>query len=233
VASFLRGRGAAPVRLSTVPARQVLAAVLVLGIVFGLGLGWMPGRLRAVTHRTPPATALRHVTAIVHVVETVCPRGEVRFDEIDGAYHVCRPAYWVTRSYNHTDGYQGVISAVGLGVPLPPTSGRESDRSNAMEMMITVAYDNRDNAEQNLGLSAPTMVTVAGQPADMFAIHEADGSVSSTLILVERGDRLYRLELHGGGAVGQVEFNEMVRTFSFQGLPYYADPEFKLEHNTA
>jgi hypothetical protein len=101
-------------------------------------------------------------------------------------------------------------------------------------VLITVSFDNKADLEQNLGLTKPTQLTVAGQPADEFVIDDpGDGPGQVLIVLVERGYRLYRLELRAGGAAGLVEFNELVRSFTFKGLPYSAEPEFKLDRNTA
>jgi hypothetical protein len=238
VVAFLRERRSLQGGYRRRPPARALAIVAGLGIVAGVALASAPAAFHSVaTAGRPSVQRVRTVPPPLLVsFDTACPSGEVRFDEPEAGYHLCRPAYWVTRSYTHVDGYENAISASGMGAAqLTPATSRITDMAKPPEVLITVSFDTKADLERNLGLTNPTQVTVAGQPADEFVVDDPfeDGPGEVMIVLVERGYRLYRLELRAGGAAGLVEFNQLVRSFTFKGLPYSAEPEFKLDRTTA
>jgi hypothetical protein len=221
------------------PGGRLVAAVLVMGVMLGLTLPWAGRQIRRVGGSPTGITATRpgppRAPVITLVSDASCPVDEVRFHELDGAYSLCRPAAWVARNYSNVDGLQDAVSVVGFGPSgSTPTAAQAASTGPSAEVVVSVTFESMAAVEQREGLVDPTPIVVAGQPADLFNVSQGDGlGLRTMVVLLERGDRLYELELSPWSAAGEVSFNHILRTFSFQGLPYYADPEFKVERNTA
>jgi hypothetical protein len=182
-----------------------------------------PGRLIA--------TQPRHAPVIV-VADFACPANEARYDNVDAGYHLCRPARWITHDYSGHDGLLDAVSVVGMGEAGETPSRSQIDAGGPVaEVLITVAFQNLGQVERAENLYNPTLVDVAGQPAHLFQNDTASGH--RVLVLVERAERLYRIELNSTGGAEDVEFREVLRTFTFKSLPHSADPEFRLNRNTA
>jgi len=157
---------------------------------------------------------------IVIVTANACPPGEKRFDEETAGYHVCLPSSWTARQVS-ADPASGYISAVGFGPAasfgantLPDTAAWNAP------LVISVSDQPAVQASELEQISAPQLLTVARQTADEVTL---GGGGRATLLA--RGDLVYSIQVSPDLADAALAYNEVLRTFSFRGLPYVADPE--------
>ncbi|MHB8509363.1 MAG: hypothetical protein ACYDGR_12060 [Candidatus Dormibacteria bacterium] len=214
-----------------------LASLLVAATVLGAGVATFAMRsttgplvaLRYSSHRTtshkPGAQAV-----VVVATSSPCPPDERRFDDAVAGFHLCLPTQARSIDYSATLRGAEVISVTGFGdESLPPPSLRHDSTSPTAPITISATYQTMAEMEADQGLTQPTSILVAGQPAHEFFVSDPGSPVpTARIVLVERGDRLYRIEQSQPSGTLTVEFEEMLRTFAFQALPYWADPELQL-----
>jgi hypothetical protein len=61
-----------------------------------------------------------------------------------------------------------------------------------------------------------------------YEIADVDPAAVERVVLVQRGDRLYRLEQVRDTDADRLAFQEVLRTFLTQGLPYSADEQLRV-----
>jgi hypothetical protein len=225
-----RGPGWAPAvvranRPGPAPRRGFALAVVVL-VLLGAGASGSAllsarGTSRAtasrVLHRQPPLLSLASVAP-------VCPFGESRYDNADAGYHFCLGTDWGPQDLTPSD--RQIISVVGLRLGPGSSVGIHGDGAGpAIE--VSVEWQSRATSLRNLSPdAAPTVI--GGEPGFLTD----DTADQTRAALVEHAGRVYRLQLHTSDVAAAVQFDELLRTFSFQRLPYVADPEFRLGKQT-
>ena len=194
---------------------RTLAASLAACLMLGLGgssLGVHPSR-----HVAPPQPH------IVIVASNACPAGEKRYDEETAGYHTCMPSDWTSRVMSRAAAGNGYLSVIGFGDPhaLDARARLDSEASVA-PLVITVTQQPLVQASELEQLSEPRLITVASQLADEIQVM---GGGRQTLL--SRGDLLYSIQVSQESPESSLAYEEVLRTFTFRGLPYLADPEVR------
>ena len=208
----------------------VLVALLALGVVAGAGSAMRAPVRRAALHRSAPLRAVRVPVGVVSTASP-CPTDERRYDDATAGYHLCLPTQAMALDYTQALRGPDLISVTGFGdESLPPPPRRHDSGTTVAPIMISVSYHTAADVESDEHLVNPTILQVGGQPAREFFLVEPGSPVpTSRVVLVERGDRVYRIEQTAPSGTLTVEYEEMLRTFTFQGLPLWADPELHLD----
>lgn len=166
--------------------------------------------------RQPPLISLASLAP-------VCPFGESRYDNADAGYHFCLGTDWSAGDLTPSD--RQIISVAGLRLGPGSSGGPRHDGGPAIEVSVEW-QSHATNLSYPPADAAP--ILIGGEAAFLIG----DGADDSRTAVVEHEGRVYRLQLHTSDVAAGVQFEEILRTFAFQRLPYVADPEFRLGKQT-
>lgn len=165
---------------------------------------------------------------------TTCPVGETRYDNLGAGYHLCLPAGWNTTDYSGSAVSDRAVNVTGLdGSSGPATGIRRGSQGPDAAILITVWAATLEDIEAADGLGGGADVPVAGGTGRVYVSGGDDPAQQRRTMLVQHGDRTYEVEQLRAGPAFLADMEEVLRTLAFQGLPYFADPDFKLNQSSA
>jgi hypothetical protein len=216
-----RRRVGAPVRGLAVAA----SAAVVLLALGGLDHATGP------RHHAPVAAVGR--VQLVALGAPTCPIAETRFDS-PGGYHLCLPAGWTSHDYAGAQPDARAVETTGFDAPAGNAADlRPGVRGPDAAVLITVWDDFPDDIATYDHLASGIDTTVGGAPATAYDLATSDPGQARRVVLVGHGIRTYEIEQLRPGPITRADLDEVLRTFAFQGLPYFADPELRLTRDSA
>ena len=219
-------RGAARGTLAAAAVAVFSLSLVVAGIQVGIQPG---GRSRAASIAT--ASSQRGARPpIAGVFYDGCPPGESLVVSLQSGYTFCRPSAWQIHDYGFSAGSLGDYESVtGLVDPTPPpTPDRRTAEVPAADILVSVSFETLATATSAGHLTGGKAITVGGLHAMDYVLGDSDPLAAERVVLVQRGDRLYRIEQVRATTSDGLAFQEVLRTFLMQGLPYSADEQLRI-----
>jgi len=172
-----------------------------------------------------------------------CSEEQQTYSSALSGFGLCYPGGWVLTDLSSPNLPAGAGTMLALGLPGGPVLDRIKPMiviNSTYESLASVEqeftsfktshgafYGTFENASQNQPRLQPRQLVVAGLPAEEILLRDADTGARSRVVLVDRGDRVVRIEQVSAG-VTEEEFAVVLDSFNLTG-GYTPRPQFKVE----
>ena len=180
---------------------------------------------------------------VVAPSQPVCSDEQQTYSSAPSGFGLCYPGGWVLTDLSSPNLPAGAGTMLALGLPGGPALDHIKPMiviNSTYESLASVEqeftnfkpshgafYGSLENAAQNQPRLQPRQLVVAGLPAEEILLRDADTGARSRVVLVNRGDRVVRIEQVSPG-VTEEEFAVVLDSFNLTG-GYTPRPQFKVE----
>lgn len=206
------------------------------------------------TAQAPGGTATRHAIhaavpaavaapAVAGTQPTNCTDDQQTYSSARSGFRLCYPRGWVLTDLSSPNLPAGAGTVLALGIPSGPAMDHIKPMivvNSSYETLASVAaeltnsepthgafYGSVETALQGQPRLQPRQLVVAGLPAEEILLRDADTGGVSRLVLVDRGDRVVRIE-QVSASVTEAEFTLVLDSFGRVG-DYQPRPQFKVD----